>query len=370
MSIWNFADLLPPIDERYRITLGEGNTPLVRSRHIGPSLGMEHLYFKLETGNPTGSYKDRFAASGVSHALAQGKRAILATSSGNSGAALAAYCASVQIPCCLAIVETTPESKLRQMLAYGAKLFRIRRFGPDPQVTQEIVDGMKELADFLGADLQISAFSFAPLAMAGVQTMAYELATQLAERIDHVFVPAGGGGVVAGMAQGFVQLCENSRSNLAPAVHCVQPEGNNTIVGPLRAGQERALACTCTTTISGLQVAGITDGHEAIKSCRSSGGTGYLATDDFIYATQARLAREEGIFAEPAGATALAGALEALQGGEIKPDSVVVCLVTGSGFKDEAAVERMVHNASSPLVEDFAAFKSECIQVIENVSHR
>tara|TARA_Y100000588_G_C14131280_1_gene871703 strand:- start:75 stop:1178 length:1104 start_codon:yes stop_codon:yes gene_type:complete len=366
MSIWGFSDVLPPLDEAHRITLGEGNTPLVRSRRIGPSIGMDRLYFKLETGNPTGSYKDRFAACGVSHALALGKRAILATSSGNSGSALAAYCAAAQLPCCLAIVETAPEVKLRQMLAYGASLFRIRRFGPDPHFTQEIVDGMQGLADALQADLQISAFTFAPLAMAGVRTIAYELAKQMSMGLDHVFSPAGGGGLVAGVAQGFAQMRQLGYSSSNPAVHCVQPEVNNTIVGPMRAGEDRAQACTCTTTISGLQVAGITDGHEAIKSCRPTGGTGYIVSDELIYKTQAQLAQEEGIFAEPAGVTALAGALEAVRKGEVEVGSGVVCLVTGSGFNDESSVQRIVQNTSSPLVNDFSAFKEECVQIIKN----
>ena len=93
MSIWKYHDRLPAIPESARLTLGEGMTPLVRSRRIGPSVGLSNLYFKVETTNPTGSYKDRFAAMGISHMVAEGKRRCFATSSGNSGSALAAYCA-------------------------------------------------------------------------------------------------------------------------------------------------------------------------------------------------------------------------------------------------------------------------------------
>ena len=112
-GIWKWADRINAPPEKYRITLGEGNTPLVRSRRIGPELGLTNLYFKLESANPTGSYKDRFAVSAVSHLLSHRKKRCLATSSGNTGASLAAACAVAAIPCHLAIVETAPAGKLK-----------------------------------------------------------------------------------------------------------------------------------------------------------------------------------------------------------------------------------------------------------------
>jgi hypothetical protein len=110
VSIWNYSDHLVSPPESYRISLGEGDTPLIRSRCIGPSLGLNHLFFKLENVNPTGSFKDRFAASAISHLLAEQSEAplCLGTSSGNTGAALAAYSAAAGIPCILAIVDTFP----------------------------------------------------------------------------------------------------------------------------------------------------------------------------------------------------------------------------------------------------------------------
>ncbi|MCA9159912.1 MAG: pyridoxal-phosphate dependent enzyme, partial [Planctomycetales bacterium] len=95
MSIWNWADRYSPtVDPGFQVTLGEGQTACVRSRRIGPALGIKHLYFKLESTNPSGSYKDRFAALAVSHMLQRGQSTCIATSSGNTGAALAAYCAA------------------------------------------------------------------------------------------------------------------------------------------------------------------------------------------------------------------------------------------------------------------------------------
>jgi threonine synthase len=134
-------------------------------------------------------------------------------------------------------------------------------------------------------------------------------------------------------------------------VHCVQPAGNDTIAGPLRRGENHARNVACTTRISGLQVASVVDGHLAIEACRASGGTGHLISDEQVWQAQRQLAREEGIFCEPAGATALAGALLAAADGTIQPNARVVCLVTGSGFKDEASITRMLDGVDCPLID-------------------
>ena len=356
MSIWNYAARLPELDPIHRLTLGEGNTPLIRSRRVGPAIGCQQLAFKLESSNPTGSYKDRFAASALSHLQAAGLKACLGTSSGNTGAAVAAYAAAAGIPCLLAIVDTAPQGKLRQMLAYGARLFRIRDFGSSPEVTREVMGGLPVLAQALQADVLISAFAYSPAGMAGVQTISYELTEQMPEGIDHVFSPSGGGGLTLAVARGFRA---GAGTGGAPAVHCVQPEGNDTIAGPLRAGAAKARAVTCTSTISGLQVGSVIDGDHTLAACRASGGNGHLVSDDDVFTWQRRLAREEGIFCEPAGAVALAGLARAVSAGEIDPVSRIVCLVTGSGFKDEVSLHRMTEQAPCPRLPDFASFEAE-----------
>lgn len=347
-GIWRWADRLekPPPPE-CRLTLGEGRTPLVRSRRIGPSAGLTRLFFKLESTNPTGSYKDRFAVSAISHLLARGVTNCLATSSGNTGSALAAACAAAAMRCRLAIVEPAPAGKLRQMLSYGAELSRIRGFGVDPDISARAFSRLRELGSRPGWALEVSAFAISPEGMSGVETIAFELEEALGSRTDHVFIPAGGGGLCLAVARGF----EKSES-ATPAIQCVQPDGNNTIAGPLREGRDHGRkADPCTTTISGLQVPNLLDANEVIAACRQSGGTGHLVADEFIHACQRRLAREEGIFAEPAGAVALAGALQAAERGEIDRDATIICLVTGSGFKDDASVDRMIADVESPLIE-------------------
>ena len=353
MTLWRWANKFCDIPTEYHITAGEGETPLVRSRQIGPSSGLDQLYFKLESANPTGSYKDRYAASAISHMLRGGKSRSIGTSSGNTGAAIAAYCARANLACEIAIVEKAPMGKLKQMLAYGAHIYKVKGMGIDPAVSEFVIAQLQAKAEMPGAQLQISAFHYSPDGMAGVKTISYELAEQAAASgiaLEHVFVPAGGGGLNLAVVRGFLDLVNQGTLPASPAVHCVQPEGNNTIAGPLREGAQQAQAVTVTSQISGLQVGNVIDGHETVNACRSVGGTGYLLSDEAIWHAQKRLAREEGLFCEPAGAVALAGALDARQRGEIGCDSPVVCLVTGIGFKDPPSVDRMAEAEDCPVI--------------------
>ena len=350
MNLWKHAAkwAAPPIENA--VTMGEGGTPLVRSGAIGPALGLKNLWFKIEGANPTGSYKDRFAAAAVTHLRRDGRTTCLATSSGNTGAAIAAYCARAGLRCVLAIVEGAPEGKLRQMKAYGAELLRIKNFGASPTVTSEVMHGLRGLADELGAGLEISAYCFSPNGMAGVETIALEIAAEMGGRPFSIFSPAGGGGLTLATARGVISWGAPGR------VHCVQPAGNDTIASALRAGKDQATPTPSTTAISGLQVGSVLDGDQVIAACRSLQGTGYVVADDAVWSWQNRLAREEGIVAEPAGAVALAGVEQARARGELGADEHAVCLVTGSGFKDERSLLRMTGDRPTPLVETFADF--------------
>lgn len=363
-GIWKYSALLPQIAEKYRLSLGEGNTPLVRSRRIGPELGLDNLYFKLEITNPSGSYKDRFAALAVSDTLQHKNKFCIATSSGNTGSALAAYCAMGGIRCYLAIVDGAPSGKIRQMRVYGAGTIMVKDFGMDAHVTSEVFAGLKAVAEKYGSPIQISAYHYSPIGMAGVQTIAYEIAEELPYQAIQVFSPAGGGGLTLAVAKGFRFWAERYPGLGHVSVHCVQPEGNNTIAGPLRSGEPEAVAVErSTTTISGLQVPGIIDGDEVISVCRKMGGNGYVVDDGLIYACQASLARQEGIFCEPAGATGFAGLLQGLEKGEIDKKDHIVCLVTGHGFKDPVSQEKMAAQSKdqyfNSVAETLRYIKSE-----------
>ena len=351
MSVWRWADDFESVPPESRVTMGEGDTPVVRSQRLGAEFGIANLYFKLESCNPSGSYKDRFAFAALSHMRQEGQRICIATTSGNTGAALAAYSAAAGVSCNIAVVETAPIGKLQQMLAHRANLFRIRRFGLDPDVTENVLSTLQSLGERPGVALQISAFRFSPLGMSGVRTISLELAEQFAEPIDHVFTQAGGGGMTLAIAGAFQDLHQQGRIDYLPRVECVQPEGNNTIAGPLRDGMDRGQQVSCTSQISGLQVANVIDGDQTISACRATGGTGHLISDPFIWEIQRRLATDEGIFCEPAGAVATAGAFQAVQQGLVAPDATVVCLITGTGFKDPQSVERMIPEDGCELIE-------------------
>ena len=344
MSIWHYAERFLELPPQYRLTLGEGQTPLVQSRHIGPGAGLKNLFFKVEGTNPSGSYKDRFAAAAVSDMLRNRKTRCVATSSGNTGAALAAYCAAAGIDCEIAVVETAPLSKLKQMMAYGARIYKVRGFGTDAGTTAKTFELLTHRAAGPDAALQISAFLASPVGMSGVQTISYELEEQMPRGRQHVFIPAGGGGLTLAIARGF------ERGRTRPRVHCVQPAGNDTIATVLRRGEEKARPVQCTTQISGLQVSSVLDGDEVIAACRSSGGTGHLVSDDQVWLMQARLAREEGIFCEPAAAVSVVAAINAHSAGELPTDDQICCIVTGVGFKDLPSVDRITL-AECPVVD-------------------
>lgn len=352
MSVWRFAERIAPVPVAARITLGEGDTPLVESVAIGPQAGIGRLCFKMECSNPSGSYKDRFAVVAVSALRASGRRRCVATSSGNTGAALAAACARAGIRLDIALVETAPAGKVVQMMAHGARLTRVRGFGLDAAITRDTFARLVEIGREPGNSLEISGYRYSPVGMSGVETISHELAaTDGLGTVEHVFVEAGGGGLTLAVARGFAWLVEHGLLSRSPAIHCVQPEGNDTIAGPLRSGEPRAREVVCATAISGLQVPSVVDGDAVIAACRGSGGTGHTVSDDETWLMQKRLAREEGIFAEPAGAVGVAGAVAAAARGEIGPRDTVVCIITGTGFKDVAALERMTAADACPTID-------------------
>ena len=362
MSIWQYSDRFSTIPTPHQVSLGEGNTPLLASRNIGPQAGLKNLFFKLETCNPSGSYKDRFAAVAISDMVSRGLSRCVATSSGNTGSALAAYCAVAGLECQIAIVESAPEGKLLQMLAYGAQLYRVQGFGIDPEITEQTFNRVRQVGRSEQSAMQISAFCDSPIGMSGVQTISYELLEQSPGTPDHVFCPAGGGGLTLAVARGFdgTSVAAEGRTHQT-RVHCVQPQGNDTIASALRSGKTEAEPVQCLTSISGLQVPNVMDGNEVIAACRASGGTGYTVKDEVVYTLQARLAAEEGIFCEPAAAVALAGALQAAQLNEVAASDTVICLVTGSAFKDPPSLQRMAGSHSCPSISLQQLFEADSL---------
>ncbi|THF77314.1 threonine synthase [Cohnella fermenti] len=351
-GIWKYAALLPNVPASSRIELGEGGTPLVRSVSLGKRLGIEQLYFKYEGGNPTGSYKDRIAAMGVSWALAQGKAACIGTSSGNAGAAAAAYAARAKLPYHLFVLENMAEAKLAQVLAYGADVRKVVGFGYSPEVGEEVFDRVVAASKEHNWEIMVTAFRFNPYAMEGVKTIAYEIAEQLGEAAAaRVYSPAGGGGLYVGIWKGFDELSRLGLATGKPHMVAVQPDGCSNIARAYKLGEKHPAPGPATSRISGLQVPNPPDGEAALALMAAGDGSSVSVADGDIYTAQRMLAEEEGIFCEPAGATALAGLIRERDNGRTFDSGPVVCIVSGVGFKDGASVEEMVKDRDVPLLE-------------------
>lgn len=317
------------------LTLSEGNTPLVPSARIAPAVS-----FKLEYTNPTGSYKDRFIQRELS-SYATFPPFVLATSSGNTGASLAAYAARTGWRCLIYAHPEAPAGKVTQMRAHGATIVRIPGFSVDADITAAVLGELDRWRREHDVPLVVSAYRYCPVGMAGVESIAEELA---AHRPRHVFVPVGGGGLYVAMVRGFARLGGNVK------VHAVQPAGCATVVDAWLKRRAQAASVASTTRISGLSVPSDIDATLALEHLYANGGLGIAVSDEAVWSAQQRLLREEGIFTEPAGAAALAGWLQATSSGRVAPDDSAVCLVTGHGAKDTASLEAAAAQVDSPLV--------------------
>ncbi|HMJ09481.1 MAG TPA: pyridoxal-phosphate dependent enzyme [Pyrinomonadaceae bacterium] len=315
-------------------SLGEGNTPLVRSSALGRNTP---LFFKMEQLNPTGSFKDRFASVETALIKEKGIKTFMATSSGNTGSALAAYSARHGIRCLLFVNEITPQNKLDQMLVYGAEVFRVKNFGVTNGSSAPIFERLRKLAEECNSRLVISAYKYSPEGMEGVKTIAYELVEQLGSVPDQVFVPVGGGGLLSAVWRGFLDMKARKLIDSLPRINAVQPVLNDTVVTPLVENAERAREVKTTTAISGLAVQVDIDASLAVRSVRESAGSGYLVSDEDAVSVQEMLSEREGIFVEPAGAVSAAGYLKALSLEKIGQDETAVCVLTGHGLKTAAA---------------------------------
>lgn len=334
-GIGRFADRLPEVHGRPFVNLGEGATPTVHLGTIGRSIGLSNLYGKLEGFNPTGSYKDRIAAVSMTLALAGGKRGWIATSSGNGGSALGAYGNRAGLPGLLFVVPNIPREKLIPAQIFGTTVVSVegRGTGGTPGAAKALFEVVRTAAEEHGLFLGVTAHSFNPEGMRGADTIAYELAED-GPAPDYCYVPTGGGGLASAIGRGL------RASGARTGVVVAQPSGCAPIAGFLRRELEMPLVERCETTVSGLQLPLPPDGELAAKTMRMTGGWGTHVPDEEIYAAQRELARVEGVFVEPACATALAAAARDRREGRLQEDASVVLILTATGLKDLSSAER------------------------------
>lgn len=307
-SLWRYHEALP-VAAGDPVTLGEGMTPLVPSRD-------GQLLFKVESANPTGSFKDRGAAVLVTALRDAGAREIVEDSSGNAGSAIAAYAARAGLEATIFVPEGASPAKLVQIAAHGARIVRVGGTREDVARAAQAAPG------------RYASHCWDPLFFHGTKTIAYELWEDLAGRApDWVVVPVGHGTLLLGVATGFMELRAAGVIATLPRLLAVQGAGCAPLAGPA-AGSG---AGTGDTLAEGIRVREPVRPAEIVAAVAASGGSFAVVTDEELVAARRRLARE-GLFVEPTAAAAPAAAWRRLEApGDLQ--GLVVVPLTGHGLK-------------------------------------
>jgi len=317
-SLWRYAAALPfPILEP--ISMGEGLTPLVEQEWDGGRAS-----FKLEWFAPTGSFKDRGASVMISALRQQGVTHVLEDSSGNGGAAIAAYAAAAGMRAKILVPAYTPPAKTVQMRAYGAEIELI------PGTRQDTSDAALRQS----ADIFYASHNWQPLFLQGTKTLAYELWEDFGFRApDHVIIPCGAGSNVLGCDIGFGELLRHGEIGRLPRLHAVQPAACAPFAAAFATGAEICPEIEPRPTIAeGTAIARPVRGREVLAAIRLSGGSAIAVAEGEIETACRELALR-GLYAEPTSAVAAAGLSRLLRAGAIGRGETAVVVLTGSGLK-------------------------------------
>ena len=314
-----YREHLPISPATPMISLGEGDTPLVRSHRMAAELGLDNLYFKLEGCNPTGSFKDRGMVMAVANAIERESRTIICASTGNTSASAAAYGAH----CNLATVVLVPKGnvargKIAQAIAYGAHIL--------------LINGSFDRALAIVRELSqrhpiALVNSVNPYRIEGQKTAAFEISDALGDAPDYLCIPVGNAGNITAYWQGFKEYHALEATTHTPRMFGFQAEGAAPIVrGRIVESPE--------TIASAIRIGNPASWQSAVDARDQSAGLIDAVTDEEILAAYKLLARLEGIFCEPASAASVAGLIKSVATGLIPRDKTVVCILTGSGLKD------------------------------------
>jgi threonine synthase len=337
-GLWAWFDFLPVSDRGAIVSLAEGNTPLIHSDRLG-----SNLLLKDETRNPTGSFKDRMLAVGVARAIEFGQRTVAVQSSGNVGAAAAAYAARAGLRAIVFVPRTAPAEKILQAQMYGARVVRIDESSP-----AAIFDLLLWACDEFDWYLVSTAAIYNPFTLEGAKTIAYEIAEQTGFDLpDWLIVPVGGGGTIGTLWRGFRDLQALGLIDRLPRMIGVQSAGCAPLVDAIRHNRSPQEALVSRwphiDTVAGAIADDVVfDAHIALPAIRESGGRAVAVSDESTLSAQAALATAEGIFVEPAAATTIAAAKMLAGEGVVGRDDRVMCLLTGHGLKDPGAARRHV----------------------------
>ncbi len=327
-SLWRYREVLPLDDERNKLTLGEGMTPLLKANRLGAQLGLSHLYIKDEGVNPTGSFKARGMAVAISMAKELGVQKLAVPSAGNAAGALAAYAAKAGLPAFIFMPEDTPKANIIECRQTGAHVTLIDGL---------ITDCGKIVAERKNAEgwFDVSTLK-EPYRVEGKKTMGYELAEQLNwELPDVILYPTGGGTGLIGMWKAFDEM-EQMRwiDSRRPRMVTVQAEGCAPIVKAFAAGATTGADVPDAHTVAaGLRVPKAVGDFIMLDILRKSGGTAVSVSDDELIAAVKEIGSAEGIFAAPEGAACLPALKKLLDRGEVDREERVVLFNTGTGVK-------------------------------------
>ena len=326
-GMWRFRPFLPLVPGEEPVTLGEGDTPLLRLTRAGTRLGLDDLWVKDEGANPTGSFKARGLSAAVTRAVAAGAERFVLPTAGNAGAAAAAYAARAGVPVGVYAPRTTPRTILSQIVAFGGELVLLDgHIGDCGRAARE------HAAETGAVDLSTLR---EPYRIEGKKTLGLELAMQLGWTLpDAIIYPTGGGTGLIGMWKAFRELLDAGWVQGAlPRMYTVQSSGCAPVVRAFAEGAEQCEPWPDPWTVaSGLRVPGPLGGRLMLQALRESGG-GAVAVDDGDLEREAGIAtREEGVDFAPEGGAALAAAGALLRAGSLRPGDRVVAFNTGAGW--------------------------------------
>lgn len=340
-SIGRFWPLLPLPDRASLPPLPVGGTPLLAAPRLRADLGIANLWLKDDGRNPSASFKDRASAIAVARAQLAGRPIVATASTGNAAAALAGQAAAAGQRTVIFVPKSAPPAKIAQLLVYGSTVLA--------------VDGNYDDAFDLCTEVCLEfgwynrSTGYNPYMTEGKKTVSYEIALQLAEQShadapmlapDAVFVSVGDGCIIGGVHKGFKDMLALGWISRMPRIYGVQSALSPALHNAWRAGVELPAPVNATTRADSISVDAPRDPIKALAAVRASGGAYVLVEDTAILQAILPLARLGAVFAEPAGAAAYAGMLQAWCDGLVSADETIVVINTGSGLKDvRAAME-------------------------------
>jgi threonine synthase len=326
-GVWRYKDAIPGNYSKI-VSINEGNTPLIPSRIY------KQTFYKFEGANPTGSFKDRGMTVAVSSAVNTGYKVVAAASTGNTAASAAAYASRAGLRIYLVLPKgKVALGKLAQSILYGATILEVN--GSFDIAMTSVMRLYKDLG------IVYPLNSFNPWRLEGQKTIAYEIAEEIGEP-DNVIVPVGNAGNIYAIWKGFTELQEAGVISKIPRMIGIQAEGAAPIAKAIEKGlNEPEFFENPETIATAIRIGKPVNWKKAIKAIRSSKGTALSVSDQEIIDAQKKLAREEGIGAEPASAAALAGYEKAINEGIVDKDQKNVLILTGHALKDPDAMLRL-----------------------------